>query len=66
MEGLYGRVGFLVYCKDSAAEASFGVCVIERGAIDKFVVSECLSPTGSDMAVFGFRKGNNVWIGLDG
>ena len=39
---------------------------IEEGVVDNVVVSECLSPNGFDMAVFGFCQGNDVWVGLFG
>ena len=66
MEGLYGRVGIFVHREDGAAGATFGVFVVEGGVVDEFVVSECLSPYGFNVAMFGFRKGNNVGVGMGG
>ena len=64
MEGLYGCVGVFVHREDGVTGATFGLVVVERGVVDEFVVSECLAPYGFNTAMLGFRKGNNMRVGV--
>ncbi len=64
MEEFDGYVGVFVHREDGATGVAFGLFVIEGGVVDEFVVSECLSPYGFNVAMFGFRKGNNECVGM--
>ena len=60
MEGLYSGVGVFVYCENGIPGAALDVFVVKGEIVDYFVVSKFLSPNGYDMAVFGFRLGDDV------
>ena len=40
--------------------------VVYRGDVDELVVFECLSLDGLYVSMFGFCKGDDVWIGVGG
>ena len=66
MDRLNSCVCCFVYRKDGASGASLGLFVVKRGVVDKLVVAKCLSPYRFDVAVFGFRKSDDVCVGMGG
>ena len=64
MERLDCCVSGSMHRQDCATRAAFSLFVIEGGVVNQFVIAKCLSPYRFNVAMFGFRKGYYVCVGV--